>query len=75
MQPSFWKDYYYDPETPNMPGVLGIECNDKSLTFDGHFVCIIPTKSDQEANSIADALIAMLEGRKQAKRTKAGYHG
>jgi hypothetical protein len=43
-QPNFWIDLKHHPDGST---VVAIECDDKELTFDGHYVCLFPPKQDE----------------------------
>jgi hypothetical protein len=68
-QPSVWPDFKHMPD-----GTIevGIECDDESLTFDGHYICLVPAKPGEKdstgALARAEKIIAYLQGKHQMKR-------
>ena len=62
----FWLDTYTDASGDLM---WGIESSDKSLTFDGHFVCVFPRKKGEkfldESFERATAFLNILRRRKK----------
>ncbi len=60
---SFWWNYRRDLSDERDMKV-GIESNDITLTFDGHFVCLFPRaigeKDDSEAQARAERLVGLL---------------
>ncbi len=39
-----WLEVYHSPDGQMM---FGIECDDPTLTFDGHYVCVFPPKEGE----------------------------
>lgn len=68
-QASMWVDYKHCHDGSMM---LGIESDDKSLTFDGHFVMLFPKgeheHDDTKAMERANEILKYLRGQKQIKR-------
>jgi len=62
-QISVWADM-------NSEGLWGVECDDPDLTFDGHYICVIPHKDPEDGRRIAEAIVAYMQGKKQARRTR-----
>ncbi len=50
----------------------GIECDNKSLTFDGHFMCLFPAAPEdtemEGARKRAEEVIKYMRGEKQVRR-------
>lgn len=51
---------------------LGIECDDPSLTFDGHYICLFPQgkneKDDVGTRKRCEEALKFFRGMRQAKR-------
>lgn len=64
-QPSMWIDITSE-------GEVGIECDDKSLTFDGHYVMIFPRGKNDDgidgAMKRAEEILKFMRGRRQISR-------
>jgi len=48
----------------------GVQCDDQSLTFDGHFICIVPHDDPEKGHEIVRRLVDALEGRRPFRRTR-----
>jgi hypothetical protein len=68
-QASVWWDFWHGPKGQVE---VGIECSDKSLTFDGHYICLVPKHKDEIDSSgaiaRAEILLSYLRGQKQMRR-------
>lgn len=68
-QASAWVDFkHFDDGSL----VIGIETDDESLTFDGHFICLFPEapgeKDSEPAMKRARAVLDYMQGKKQMRR-------
>ena len=63
--PRVWTDLKHFPD-----GSMhwGVECEDKSLAFDGHFICIVPHKDPEAGRIIAEAIVDAITGRRPFRR-------
>ena len=68
-QPKAWIDFKHE----NNNITVGIECDDPSLTFDGHFICLFPCSPEEkdatEAMKRAEELLKYMRGEKQFQRS------
>lgn len=68
-QVTAWMDFKHYPDGSM---VVGIECNEPDLTFDGHFVCIFPRGEDEtddtEALMRCEIVLQQMEGTMGIKR-------
>ena len=67
-QPSAWIDHL----SKDGDVIVGIESDDKSLTFDGHYICLFPRaeneKDNDKAQKRAEAVLSFMRGERQIKR-------
>jgi len=61
--PKVWADMTVDLD-------WGVQCDDQSLTFDGHFICIVPHDDPEKGHEIVRRLVDALEGRRPFRRTR-----
>lgn len=68
-QTSVWMDFWHGPHNQLE---VGIECDDPTLTFDGHYICLVPKRPEETdltgATARAEKIIAYMRGEKQMKR-------
>lgn len=68
-QMNAWLDMYHGPD-----GIImwGIECDEPTMTFDGHYICIFPVANDEEgldgSQSRAQCVLDYMQGKKQIAR-------
>lgn len=63
-RPSVW----LDTTTINGKLMWGLECSDKSLTYDGHYICIFPYEDQEKARQVGEMLLDAIQGKFQFKR-------
>lgn len=61
-----WVDMWHDEHTGDM--CWGIECDDPDLTFDGHFMCVIPGAPSASNQGLAEIILNYMKGKKQIAR-------